>query len=158
MCRMTVHTFLAWKFPEISHMESLLTCILWFRWDLFVKKCFLQKTQKSDLLWDLRPNRQRQNDRTLILLLWVFFAKNDFIHPLNLKIDFLISLWLIGRQSEKYPKNAQSTHFKLLTKKSHKSTPNIKKKLCKNEDIFAHYFDTRNFRLINTFLDDFNTF
>jgi hypothetical protein len=37
----------------------------------FVKKCFLKKTQngKNDLLWDLRPNRQRQNDRTLILLL-----------------------------------------------------------------------------------------
>ena len=38
MGRMTVRTFLVWKFPEIRHMESILTYQLWFRWELFVEK------------------------------------------------------------------------------------------------------------------------
>ena len=87
MCRMTVRTFLVWKFPEIRHMESLLTYQLWFWWKLFVKNVlFIENTKlKNDLLWDLRPNRQRQNDRTLILLLWGFYTSCKLTNWLFLK-------------------------------------------------------------------------
>ena len=35
----------------------------------FYRKLKMKKKKKNDLLWNLRPNRQGQNDRTLILLL-----------------------------------------------------------------------------------------
>ena len=54
------------------------------------KTCFFRKTQneKTNLLWDLRPNRQGQNDRTLILLLWLFHKHHRFYTSFLLKIDF----------------------------------------------------------------------
>ena len=49
-----------------------------FRREFWAKKREIGQTkiEEIDLIWDLRPNRQGQNDRTLIIGLLGFHKKN----------------------------------------------------------------------------------
>ena len=68
---MIVRNFLVLEFFEIVDMGTNLPQSYGFRREFWTKKREIGKTkiEEIDLIWDLRANRQGQNDRTLILLL-----------------------------------------------------------------------------------------